>query len=117
MHEVWRDTFATDDVLIRCISELRKVFGDKAGKPTVVETTLPYIYAALSDHDRALQWLEQAYSARVSELVFIGQLPELDGLRSDPRFVDLLRRIGFPVNAKPDPAGNSLASSRLSSTR
>jgi len=54
----------------------------------------------LRDHDRALQLLEQAYSARVSELVFIGQLPELDGLRS--RFVDLLRRIGFPAVLMPD---------------
>ena len=65
-------------------------------RPSGLASALPYIYAALREHDRALQWLEQAYSARVSELVFIGQLPELDGLRSDPRFLDLLRRIGFP---------------------
>src|SRR5580704_13510762 len=38
VQEVWRGTFVTDDVLIRCISELRKAFGDNAGKPAVIET-------------------------------------------------------------------------------
>jgi TolB-like protein len=38
VQEVWRDTFVTDDVLIRCISELRKAFGDNAGRPTIIET-------------------------------------------------------------------------------
>lgn len=38
VHEVWPDTFVTDDVLIRCISELRKAFGDSAGQPAVIET-------------------------------------------------------------------------------
>ena len=75
------------------------------GKPGSLASALPYIYAALRDHDRALHWLEQAYLARVSELVFIGQLPELDGLRSDPRFVDLLRRIGFPSYPAPNLQG------------
>jgi DNA-binding winged helix-turn-helix (wHTH) protein len=35
---VWSDTFVSDDVLIRCVSELRKAFGDNASKPTVIET-------------------------------------------------------------------------------
>ena len=38
VQEVWRGTFVTDDVLIRCISELRKAFGDNAGRPTIIET-------------------------------------------------------------------------------
>jgi DNA-binding winged helix-turn-helix (wHTH) protein len=38
VREVWRDTFVTDDVRIRCVSELRKAFGDNAGRPTVIET-------------------------------------------------------------------------------
>ena len=38
VREVWRDTFVTDDVLIRCVSGLRRVFGDDAGKSTVIET-------------------------------------------------------------------------------
>ena len=38
VREVWRDTFVTDDVLIRCVSELRKAFGDSAAKPAFIET-------------------------------------------------------------------------------
>jgi DNA-binding winged helix-turn-helix (wHTH) protein len=35
---VWVDTFVTDDVLTRAISELRRVFGDDAKQPHVIET-------------------------------------------------------------------------------
>ena len=38
VQEVWQDTFVTDDVLIRCVSELRKVFGDTVAKPAFIET-------------------------------------------------------------------------------
>lgn len=38
VREVWRDTFVTDDVLIRCVSALRRAFGDDAGNPAVIET-------------------------------------------------------------------------------
>ena len=38
MAEVWTGTVVTDDVLARCISELRKALGDKARSPSYVET-------------------------------------------------------------------------------
>ena len=38
VEDVWQSTFVTDDVLIRCVSELRKAFGNNAGKPTFIET-------------------------------------------------------------------------------
>jgi TolB-like protein len=38
VREVWPNTFVTDDVLIRCVSALRRAFGDDAGKPAVIET-------------------------------------------------------------------------------
>jgi TolB-like protein len=38
VREVWRNTFVTDDVLIRCVSALRRAFGDDAGKPAFIET-------------------------------------------------------------------------------
>ena len=38
MERVWSDTVVTDDALLRCISELRKIFGDDARKPRFIET-------------------------------------------------------------------------------
>src|SRR5215472_9914003 len=38
VHEVWRDTFVTDDVIVRCVSRLRKAFGDTAARPEIIET-------------------------------------------------------------------------------
>lgn len=35
---VWPDTFVSDDALIRCVSELRRVFGDEARAPSVIQT-------------------------------------------------------------------------------
>jgi TolB-like protein/Tfp pilus assembly protein PilF len=47
------------------------------------------------DKDRAMDWLEKAYEAREPGLVYVGR-PHWDRLRGDPRFQDLLRRIGLP---------------------
>ena len=38
-------------------------------------------------------WLEKAYADRSSELVFLRVNPYFDDVRSDPRFVDLVRRL------------------------
>lgn len=56
---------------------------------------LAAVYSALGDNDKALQLLEQAYIKRDLLLRFIGTGYEYDGLRSDPRFADLLKRIGL----------------------
>jgi serine/threonine protein kinase/TolB-like protein len=55
------------------------------------------IFAGLGDADRAFAWLERAYQTRASRLGWLAVLPEFDSLRPDPRFKDLLRRIGLPV--------------------
>jgi tetratricopeptide (TPR) repeat protein len=57
---------------------------------------LAQIYAMLGDKDRAFQLLERAYQEHSSYLILRIRDPHLDGLRSDPRFQDLLRRIGLP---------------------
>jgi hypothetical protein len=46
--------------------------------------------------DNASLWLEKAYEQRSTELIFFKVDPEWDTLRSDPRYADLLRHIGFP---------------------
>ena len=53
-------------------------------------------YAALGNADMAMQYLERAYQDRLAELVRLRVNPAYDGLRSDPRFQDLIRRIGLP---------------------
>ena len=51
---------------------------------------------ALGDKDRAFQWLDRCYEERSPWLGWLKTDPALDPLRSDPRFADLLRRIGLP---------------------
>jgi DNA-binding winged helix-turn-helix (wHTH) protein/tetratricopeptide (TPR) repeat protein len=53
------------------------------------------IYAALDEMDRAFEWLEKAYLDRSEELAWLNIFPVPGKFRSDPRFTDMLRRIGF----------------------
>jgi hypothetical protein len=50
----------------------------------------------MGDANLTFQWLEKAYQARETR---IHQLPsmEFDSVRSDPRYADLMRRIGLPL--------------------
>jgi len=52
------------------------------------------VYAALGDKDQAMHWLEIGYEQRFNPGVLLR--PGFDPLRPDPRFQDLIRRIGFP---------------------
>jgi tetratricopeptide (TPR) repeat protein len=56
---------------------------------------LSYIYLALGDRDRALEHLERDFEQRDPELPFINVDPVFDPVRSEPRFVALLRKIGL----------------------
>jgi TolB-like protein/DNA-binding winged helix-turn-helix (wHTH) protein/Tfp pilus assembly protein PilF len=52
------------------------------------------VYAALGDKDQAMHWLEIGYEQRFNPGVLLR--PGFDPLRSDPRFQNLVHRIGFP---------------------
>lgn len=52
------------------------------------------IYAQLGEKDRAFTWLVKAYEERYFMMMYLKVAPNLDPLRSDPRFADLLRRVG-----------------------
>jgi len=57
-----------------------------------------FIYVELGEKEQAFEFLEKAYEERSSALVHLGDgtVCTCDALRSDPRFADLLRRIGLP---------------------
>jgi serine/threonine-protein kinase len=57
---------------------------------------IAWVYVGLGNKDRAFEWLEKAYGERAGMLVYLNVERAFDPLRSDPRFVDLLRRMKFP---------------------
>jgi len=54
------------------------------------------VYAGLGDNDQAMAWAERAYREHAPVLTHIKVDPVLDSLRSDPRFQDLVGRVGPP---------------------
>ena len=58
------------------------------------------VHVGLHEDDIAFEWLERAFEHRSPWLGYLNVEPQLDALRSDSRFQDLLRRVGLP----PSPA-------------
>jgi tetratricopeptide (TPR) repeat protein len=77
-----------NEILDESLKRLAK--GEKTSKQNIA-----LVYAALGDKDKAFSWLEKAYQERAGALATLKTEPALDSLRSDPRFDDLLRRIGL----------------------
>jgi tetratricopeptide (TPR) repeat protein len=62
----------------------------------VTPAALVNVYIGLGDQEQAFVWLEKAYQERSNYLAYLKVFPILDPLRSDPRFADLVRRVGLP---------------------
>jgi serine/threonine-protein kinase len=60
----------------------------------------PYFFAGihigLGENERAIEYLEKSYEEHSHWLIYLHIDPSMDGLRQDPRFQDLLRRVGLP---------------------
>jgi TolB-like protein/Flp pilus assembly protein TadD len=76
----------------KALAELRQV----SEKRYVNPFEIALIYIGLGNKDNAFDWLEKAYRQRSDLLVYLKVDPRLDPIRSDPRFVDLMRRVGIP---------------------
>jgi TolB-like protein/DNA-binding winged helix-turn-helix (wHTH) protein/Tfp pilus assembly protein PilF len=61
---------------------------------------VPYVeamvYARLGDKDQAFKWLEEAFRKHDPDVLDMKLEPDFKPLHSDPRFQDLLRRVGLP---------------------
>jgi TolB-like protein/DNA-binding winged helix-turn-helix (wHTH) protein/Tfp pilus assembly protein PilF len=71
----------------------------RQGQDSSNAANIASIYVGLGDNSSAMIWLDKAYQARFNPSILLR--PAFDPLRSDRRFQDLLRRIGFPSR---DPA-------------
>jgi TolB-like protein/Flp pilus assembly protein TadD len=79
--------------------EAQKVLGeldDLSKRQYVSPYTKVCIYAGLNDKDKAFEWLERTYQERSSFMTLLKSETTLDNLRADPRYKDLLKRMGLP---------------------
>lgn len=76
------------------LHERPPAIGDAYVSPVMAAAT----YAALGDRDRAFQFLGEAYHMRDGFLVSLKVDPVFDPLRDDPRFSELLRRVGLATS-------------------
>jgi len=61
----------------------------------VPTAALVHVYLGLGDNDEAFAWLERAYQEQSNFLMYLKVFPLFDSVRGDPRFQDLLRRVGL----------------------
>ena len=76
---------------LKKIEELKKVSQEKYVSPYYFALA----YTSLGDKDKAFEWLEKAFAAREGRMTLMKADPLLNDLRSDPRFDDLLKRVGL----------------------
>jgi TolB-like protein/DNA-binding winged helix-turn-helix (wHTH) protein/Flp pilus assembly protein TadD len=76
---------------LRLLDELKR----RQQTSYVAPTPFVDAYLGLGDNEQALAWLERAYQEQSNILMLIKVYPNFDPLRSDPRFVDLVHRVGL----------------------
>jgi TolB-like protein/DNA-binding winged helix-turn-helix (wHTH) protein len=90
----WRTTLE----FCREASKQRRKFGTVSGYgwcDYVKDLYVALLHVRLGEFDAAFQSLETAYKKHETELIYLNIDPQWDGVRSDPRFQSLLRRIGL----------------------
>ena len=76
---------------IRLLTELKK----RKQTGYVPATPFVWAYLGLGDHEQVFAWLEQAYKEQSNFLQWMKVHPVFDSVRGDPRFADLVKRIGL----------------------
>ena len=82
-------------------AEARKILDqlkERSQQTYVQPMWIAVIHLGLGEKDQAFDWIEKAYEDRSAWLVYLKVDPLFDTVRADPRFVDLLRRVGLPVS-------------------
>ena len=93
---------------VACLGYAYAMSGNRRGATKILEylaeqSQLRYVsplnaaivYVGLGDKDSAFKWLEKAYAERTPDMTTLKVDPIFKSVRSDPRFTDLLRRIGL----------------------
>jgi TolB-like protein len=81
------------DKALQILDELTKLAKQKYVAPYFFAG----IHVGLREEDRAMEYLEKAYEEHSHWLMYLHMDPGMDSLRSNPRFHELLRRVGLPL--------------------
>ena len=76
-------------------NEAVKILNDLKTRSTHNASDIALIYVGLDEKDQAMKWLGKAYKEHFNPSILLR--PAFDPLRSDPRFQNLVRRIGLPL--------------------
>jgi tetratricopeptide (TPR) repeat protein len=117
-YDLWLDewkkaaTLNNDHEQVAIAEEAAKVYAKSGYRPTISRIIellkqlaqrryvdpgqIAYNYAALGEKDQTFYWLDKAFSIKAESLQFIKIAKPMDPFRSDPRYADLLKRMGLP---------------------
>ncbi len=96
--------------LLTCLGVIYTLMGKKKESAEVLDQLLvlskekssPFliaeVYAVLENKNHAFEWLEKAYEERDPMLIWLKVDPILDIIRSDPRFIALLKKMGLSTD-------------------
>src|SRR4029453_11953169 len=89
LYAVWGKRAEAEKILRRVAEEAKK-----PGFHSPYDAAL--IYLGLGNKDKAMEYLNACYDLRSPRVIWLLRDPRWDPMRSDPRFAELLRKIGFP---------------------
>jgi eukaryotic-like serine/threonine-protein kinase len=89
---LWLARSGNRDEAVKLVSELKQ----EASRGYVQGYTFALIYIGLGDKEEALNWLEKHMLSRAETANTYSVAPELDDLRSEPRFKEMLKRMNLP---------------------
>ena len=76
--------------------EIIKELRERATREFIDPVNNAIIYIGLGEKDQAFASLEKAYQEHSVSIIWLNTEPKFDSLRSDPRFGDLMQRVGLP---------------------
>ena len=82
------------DEALKILAEMQKM----SSEHYVAPFDFAVVYEGLGERNRALDWLEKAYADQSEMMLFLPIYPPLAGMKSEPRFRELVRRVGVQPN-------------------
>jgi len=75
---------------------MAKFYAKKSQETYIPPVQRAFIHLGIHEYDQAIELLEQAYAEKSWFIIFIQIEPWYDPIRQDPRFIEIMKKMGFP---------------------